>query len=71
MQDYPEYLINPFRVRFVERRETIEVDVVNRCLSTLAGRRRKLDGGVMFGRTPRHQWANWIKPDQDNLVDLP
>lgn len=43
---------------------------MNRCLSTLAGRSRKLDGGVMFGNTPRQQWADWIKPDQDNLVDL-
>lgn len=24
----------------------------------------------MFGNTPRQQWADWIKPDQDNLVDL-
>ncbi|CAN7494934.1 MULTISPECIES: MBL fold metallo-hydrolase [Pseudomonas] len=43
---------------------------MNRCLSTLAGSSRKLDGGVMFGNTPRQLWAEWIKPDQDNLVDL-
>lgn len=43
---------------------------MTRCLSTLTGRNRKLDGGVMFGSTPRKQWADWIKPDQDNLVDL-
>lgn len=43
---------------------------MNRCISTLAGRSRKLDGGVMFGNTPRQLWADWIKPDQDNLVDL-
>ena len=43
---------------------------MNRSLSTLTGRSRKLDGGVMFGNTPRQQWADWIKPDQDNLVDL-
>ena len=24
----------------------------------------------MFGNTPRQLWAEWIKPDQDNLVDL-
>lgn len=24
----------------------------------------------MFGNTPRQLWAGWLKPDQDNLVDL-
>nr|WP_178132157.1 MBL fold metallo-hydrolase [Pseudomonas sp. C2B4] len=24
----------------------------------------------MFGNTPRQLWADWITPDQDNLVDL-
>ncbi|MGE8150103.1 MBL fold metallo-hydrolase [Pseudomonas vancouverensis] len=43
---------------------------MNRCLSTLTGRSRKLDGGVMFGNTPRQLWADWLKPDQDNLVNL-
>jgi len=43
---------------------------VNRSISTLAGRNTKFDGGIVFGNTPRLRWANWIKPDQDNLVDL-
>lgn len=43
---------------------------MNRCISTLAGRSRKLDGGVMFGNTPRQLWADWLTPDQNNLVDL-
>ncbi|HEF4762077.1 TPA: MBL fold metallo-hydrolase [Pseudomonas putida] len=43
---------------------------MNRCISTLTGNSRKLDGGVMFGNTPRQLWADWLTPDQDNLVDL-
>ncbi|PPK35102.1 hypothetical protein CD175_30190 [Pseudomonas laurylsulfatiphila] len=43
---------------------------MNRSISTLIGRNTKLDGGIVFGNTPRLRWANWIKPDQDNLVDL-
>ncbi|WCM49140.1 MBL fold metallo-hydrolase [Pseudomonas sp. WJP1] len=43
---------------------------MNRRLSTLDGRSHKLDGGVMFGNTPRHTWLDWIRPDHDNLVQL-
>lgn len=43
---------------------------MNRSISSLAGRNAKFDGGIVFGNTPRLRWANWIKPDQDNLVDL-
>jgi hypothetical protein len=24
----------------------------------------------MFGNTPKHLWSGWIRPDQDNLVNL-
>ncbi|MHC8380918.1 MBL fold metallo-hydrolase [Pseudomonas sp. LB3P14] len=43
---------------------------MNRTISTLDGKRRKLDGGVMFGSTPRESWARWATPDHDNRVEL-
>ncbi|UVJ46322.1 MBL fold metallo-hydrolase [Pseudomonas sp. LS1212] len=43
---------------------------MNRSISTLAGTARKLDGGILFGLTPRLYWAQWMKPDHDNLVDV-
>ncbi|MNJ10805.1 putative quorum-quenching lactonase YtnP [compost metagenome] len=43
---------------------------MNRSISTLAGARRRLDGGVLFGHTPRLRWSQWMRPDQDNLVDV-
>lgn len=43
---------------------------MNCTISTLDGKRRKLDGGVMFGSTPRESWASWVKPDHDNQVEL-
>ncbi|MFY0727315.1 MBL fold metallo-hydrolase [Pseudomonas sp. NFX15] len=43
---------------------------MNRRISTLAGRRRRLDGGLLFGPTPRMQWAHWIAPDLDNTVEI-
>ncbi|WP_263597448.1 hypothetical protein [Pseudomonas fluorescens] len=39
---------------------------MNRCVSTLADRSRKLDRGVMLGKTPRQLWADWFNPEQDN-----
>ncbi|MCY1295339.1 putative quorum-quenching lactonase YtnP [compost metagenome] len=47
-----------------------EVIVVNRSISTLAGRSRKLDGGALFGSTPRRAWSDWFCPDHDNQVEL-
>ncbi|MCY1278284.1 putative quorum-quenching lactonase YtnP [compost metagenome] len=41
-----------------------------RKLSALSGRNRKLDGGIMFGGTPRLSWAGWIAPDHNNQIDL-
>ncbi|WP_338586513.1 MBL fold metallo-hydrolase [Pseudomonas sp. MAG733B] len=41
-----------------------------RSISTLAGPRRKLDGGILFGHTPRLKWSQWMKPDLDNQVDI-
>lgn len=43
---------------------------MNRRISTLTGRSRKLDGGTMFGNTPRRAWVEWIYPDHDNQVEL-
>lgn len=43
---------------------------MSRTISTLAGARRKLDGGILFGHTPRLQWSQWMTPDQDNRVDI-
>ncbi|WIE48430.1 MBL fold metallo-hydrolase [Pseudomonas sp. GM17] len=39
-------------------------------LSALEGPACLHDGGVVFGGTPRAQWAQWFKPDSDNLVEL-
>lgn len=43
---------------------------MNRSISALTGRSRKLDGGAMFGSTPRRAWIEWIGPDHDNQVEL-
>ena len=43
---------------------------MNRTISTLAGVPRKLDGGILFGHTPRLTWAQWMKPDLDNKVEI-
>lgn len=43
---------------------------MNRRISTLAGRMRRLDGGTMFGSTPRRIWADWIEADQENHIAL-
>jgi hypothetical protein len=44
--------------------------VVSRTISTLAGTRRKLDGGTLFGHTPRLKWAQWMTPDRDNNIEI-
>ena len=44
---------------------------MNRSISTLSSGSRTLDGGVMFGSTPRKCWADWIEPDHENQVELP
>ena len=43
---------------------------MERSISTLTGPKRKLDGGILFGHTPRLRWAHWMRPDHDNLVDI-
>ncbi|MCP1419116.1 glyoxylase-like metal-dependent hydrolase (beta-lactamase superfamily II) [Pseudomonas laurylsulfativorans] len=43
---------------------------MNRRISALTSTGRTLDGGVMFGDTPRNHWAEWISPDNDNKVKL-
>jgi glyoxylase-like metal-dependent hydrolase (beta-lactamase superfamily II) len=55
---------------FFKKHPPEEVSVVNRSISTLAGTNTRLDGGIVFGNTPRQRWASWIRPDHDNLVDL-
>jgi len=40
-------------------------------LTSMVGATRQLDGGVLFGSTPRRRWAQWLQPDQHNLVELP
>jgi glyoxylase-like metal-dependent hydrolase (beta-lactamase superfamily II) len=44
--------------------------VVPRRLSAISGAPRRLDGGVLFGNTPRRIWAQWVQPDYDNQVEL-
>jgi glyoxylase-like metal-dependent hydrolase (beta-lactamase superfamily II) len=41
-----------------------------RTLTTLSGNRQKLDGGGMFGNTPRSLWQRWLPADQYNRVEL-
>ncbi|WP_397448643.1 MBL fold metallo-hydrolase [Pseudomonas sp. NA-150] len=43
---------------------------MSRRLSVVSPSPRKLDGGMMFGGTPRQIWREWIKPDENNLIDL-
>ena len=43
---------------------------MSRSISTLTGLRRRLDGGILFGHTPRVLWADWMKPDHDNTVEV-
>jgi len=39
-------------------------------LTVLEGNTQKLDGGAMFGNVPRAVWKNWLKPDEDNRIEL-
>ncbi|MCY1283606.1 putative quorum-quenching lactonase YtnP [compost metagenome] len=41
-----------------------------RCMSTLSGPVRRLDGGSMFGSMPRRLWSKRFEPDQDNQIAL-
>jgi len=43
---------------------------LQRQLSSINGAPRTIDGGVLFGNTPRRLWSQWMQPDQDNLVKL-
>lgn len=43
---------------------------LSRSISTLTGMRRRVDGGTLFGSTPRAQWAEWMTPDHDNSVEI-
>ncbi|UCP00827.1 MBL fold metallo-hydrolase [Metapseudomonas lalkuanensis] len=43
---------------------------MNRSISMLAGRSRKLDGGALFGATPRRMWVEWMSPNHDNQVEV-
>lgn len=44
--------------------------MVNRRLFSVTGKARKLDGGALFGTTPRSVWCDWMSPDHDNQVEL-
>lgn len=44
--------------------------MVYRKLFSVAGRPRRLDGGALFGTTPRSAWIEWLSPDYDNEVEL-
>lgn len=39
-------------------------------LSSLCGNFMRLDGGSMFGNAPKALWKRWIKPDNNNLIDI-
>ncbi|MGQ7819286.1 MBL fold metallo-hydrolase [Metapseudomonas furukawaii] len=44
---------------------------MTRRLSILNGQSRRMDGGVVFGSVPHRVWADWVRPDHENQVDLP
>jgi glyoxylase-like metal-dependent hydrolase (beta-lactamase superfamily II) len=46
------------------------VNVIGRRFVSLVGNRQKLDGGAMFGNAPKALWQRWMKPDEDNRIDL-
>lgn len=39
-------------------------------LTSLLGNSQKLDGGAMFGNAPKALWAQWLKADSENKVQL-
>lgn len=39
-------------------------------VSSIRGNRLALDGGAMFGHVPRHLWAKWAPPDEQNRIAL-
>jgi glyoxylase-like metal-dependent hydrolase (beta-lactamase superfamily II) len=39
-------------------------------LWSILGNSQKLDGGAMFGNSPRALWSRWITPDAENRVPL-
>ncbi len=39
-------------------------------MTDLPGNSMKLDGGAMFGNAPRILWQKWIRPDENNLIDI-
>ncbi len=39
-------------------------------ITTLLGNFMKLDGGSMFGNAPKTLWQKWLKPDEDNMIDI-
>ncbi|MVW88408.1 MBL fold metallo-hydrolase [Pseudomonas sp. PB101] len=43
---------------------------MSRSISTLTGMGCRLDGGMLFGNTPRVLWADWMKPAHDNTVEI-
>ena len=44
--------------------------MVYRKLFSVTGRPRQLDGGALFGTTPRRTWSEWLSPDSDNQVEM-
>jgi glyoxylase-like metal-dependent hydrolase (beta-lactamase superfamily II) len=39
-------------------------------LWSIEGNRQRLDGGAMFGNVPRTLWSQWLKPDEENRIEL-
>ncbi|HET7780411.1 MAG TPA: MBL fold metallo-hydrolase [Rudaea sp.] len=39
-------------------------------LWSILGNSQKLDGGAMFGNVPKGMWSQWVKPDEQNRIDL-
>lgn len=39
-------------------------------IRSLKGNSMKLDGGAMFGNAPKAVWAKWMKPDDQNRIDI-
>ncbi|MCP3901064.1 MAG: MBL fold metallo-hydrolase [Desulfobacteraceae bacterium] len=39
-------------------------------VTSLCGNFMKLDGGAMFGNAPKALWQRWMKPDEQNMIDI-
>ncbi len=47
------------------------MDKINQIkISSLCGNSMRLDGGSMFGNAPKALWQQWVKVDEQNMIDI-